>query len=159
MNIYIFNFLSRNISIIDEKSLEVVDEIYLNENIYPHNFYAYNGILYISNSYDGYLYLLDLKDKKIKDSVAVGTNIKNIKIHNEEIFIINEDANSIYILNLENLSPICVISVNNNPYDFDIVGEKLFVKGNNSIIIIDIKEKNIVGEIKTKNEPTTIFMM
>lgn len=153
MKIYVSNYLSNSISVIDYSNLKLERTISLNEEIYPHHFCIdrENNIAYIPSSSDGMLYILDFESKKIKDTISVGGNLSQIVICNEEIFISNEDSNSIYILDKNLLCPIGMISVDNMPHGFafDKQTNNLYVPCRNSIICIDVINKNIKNKIDT----------
>lgn len=151
MKVYISNYLSRSISIIDYSTLEFEKNIQLDENVYPHNFCIdkIQKLLYIPSSLDGELYILDLSTGKIIDYISVGGKLSNIALCNGELFISNEDSNSIYVLDLKTLNPIGVIGVDNMPHGFDIdyINNKLYVACIDSIICIDTISKNVCKKI------------
>nr|WP_294574947.1 YncE family protein [uncultured Romboutsia sp.] len=151
MKVYISNYLSRSISIIDYSTLELEMNVQLDENIYPHNFCIdkIQQLAYIPSSLDGELYVLDLSTGKIIDDISIGGKLSNIALCNEELFISNEDSNSIYVLDLKTLNPIGIIGVDNMPHGFDIdyINNKLYVACIDSIICIDTISKMICKKI------------
>ena len=62
LKVYISNYLSRSISILDYQSFELEREIKLDEDIYPHNFCIdkTKNLAYIPSSHGGEVYILDL---------------------------------------------------------------------------------------------------
>lgn len=152
MKLYTSNYLSQSISIIDYKTFEVENEIKLGPDIYPHHFCIEKekNIMYIPSSFDGVLYVLDMKSEEIIDSVSIGGNLSQVLLCKQELFIANEDSNSIYVLNKNTLEPIGVISVDNMPHGFafDEKSNKLYVPCINSILCIDIISKNIENKIE-----------
>lgn len=66
-----------------------------------------------------------------------------------ELFVANEDSNSIYVLDKNTLNPIGIIGVDNMPhgFDFDRESKKLYVPCINSIVCIDTINKNIQKKI------------
>ena len=152
MKVYISNYLSRSISIIDYSTLELEMNVQLDENIYPHNFCIdkIQQLAYIPSSLDGELYVLDLSTGKIIDDISIGGKLSNIALCNEELFISNEDSNSIYVLDLKTLNPIGIIGVDNMPHGFDIdyINNKLYVACIDSIICIDTISKMICKKIE-----------
>lgn len=153
MKVYISNYLSRSITMLDYSTLEFESEIKLDENVYPHNFCIdkKQQIAYIPSSLDGELYVLDLSTGKVVDNISIGGNLTNIALFNEELYISNEDSNSIYILDAKTLNPVGLIGVDNMPHGFDIdYGDnKLYVACINSIICIDTINKSILKKINT----------
>ena len=153
MKVYVSNYLSRSISILDYSTLEFERDIKLDENIYPHNFCIDNRqqLAYIPSSLDGELYVLDLSIGKIIDNISIGGKLTNIALCNDELFISNEDSNSIYILDVKTSNPIGVIGVDNMPHGFDIdsINNRLYVACINSIICIDTISKSICKKIDT----------
>ena len=151
MKVYISNYLSRSISIIDYSTLELEMNVQLDENIYPHNFCIdkIQQLAYIPSSLDGELYVLDLSTGKIIDDISIGGKLSNIALCNEELVISNEDSNSIYVLDLKTLNPIGIIGVDNMPHGFDIdyINNKLYVACIDSIICIDTISKMICKKI------------
>lgn len=157
MKLYTANYLSNSISVIDYDSLRLEREIKLGDNIYPHHFCIEEekNIMYLPSSYDGVLYILDTKKDKIIDSISIGGNLSQISMYKDELFIANEDSNTIYIVNKNNLEPISMIGLDNVPHGFDLdkQNNKLYVPCINSIVCIDIKSKNIEKKIYTKLKP------
>lgn len=151
MNVYISNYLSSSISILDYPSFDLRKEIILDYNIYPHHFCIDKNILYIPSSSDGVLYILDLDTENIIETVSIGGNLSQIGLCKGEIFVSNEDSNSIYILEQSTLNPIGVISVDEIPHGFDFNREenKLYVPCINSIICIDTTTKSIKNKVNT----------
>ncbi|RDY24411.1 YncE family protein [Romboutsia maritimum] len=153
MKVYISNYLSKSISIVDYSTFKLEKEIQLGDNIYPHHFCIdkESKMIYIPSSSNGILYVLDLEKNKIIDNVSIGGNLSQIVLCNNELFISNEDSNSIYILDKINLCPIGIISVDNMPhgFDFDENVNKLYVPCINSIVCIDVISKCIDKKIDT----------
>ena len=154
MKLYVSNDLTNSISIIDCDTLTLEREIYLGDDICTHHFCIEKDkdIIYLPSASDGVLYVLDIKTEKILDSISIGGNLSQIYICNDELFIVNEDSNSIYIVNKNELEPIGIISLDNIPhgFDLDVKNNKLYVPCLNSIVCIDIESKNIDKKIFTK---------
>ena len=153
MKVYISNYLSHSISIIDYETLEMEREIVLDNNIYPHHFCVDEdeGKIYIPSLVNGTLYEVDIISGKILNSISVGGSLSQIFMHGDELFVSNEDTNSIYIINKYTLEAISMISVDNMPHGlgYDQKNNKLYVPCINSIICIDIENKIIYKKIDT----------
>ncbi|CAH2214464.1 YncE family protein [Tepidibacter aestuarii] len=157
MKIYVSNFCSNNISVINEK-LEVEDTIYLDENMYVHHFCIddKDEKIYIPSGLEGMLYVVSIKDKATIESISIGGNLSQVAMYsNEELYIANEDSNSIYIIDVKNNDPVGLICVDNMPHGIIIDEEqkKLYVPCLNSLLIIDIINKSIVKNIKLTSAP------
>lgn len=157
MKVYISNYLSRSISILDYPNFELEREIKLDEDIYPHSFCIdkVKNLAYIPSSHGGEVYVLDLNIGKIIDDISIGGKLTNIALYNDELFITNEDSNSIYVLDANTLNPIAVIGIENMPHGFDIdpVNNRLYVACVNSIVCIDIINKCIDNQVYTSFKP------
>ncbi len=151
MKLYTSNYLSQSISVIDYDTLTLEKEIRLEDNICPHHFCIEKekNLMYLPSACDGVLYVLDIKTDEIVDSVSIGGNLSQISMYKNEIFIANEDSNSVYIVDKENLQPIGMISVDNMPHGFasDKVDNRLYVPCIDSIICIDIDSTSIEKKI------------
>ena len=151
MKVYVSNYLSKSISIIDYDSLTLENEIKLDENIYPHHFCIDKETkkMYLPSSSNGILYILDMNSEKIIDSSSIGGSLSQIAMYKEEIFIANEDSNSIYFMDKNTLDPIGMISVDDMPHGFcfDLPRKKLYVPCMDSITCIDIINKVIEKKI------------
>lgn len=147
MKVYISNYLSKSISILSYPKFEVEKEIYLEEDIYPHHICVDEAkkLMYIPSSSNGILYILDLISNEIVESISIGGNLSQISLCNGELFISNEDSNSIYILDQKTLNPVGIIGVDEMPHGFDFnnIENKLYVPCVNSIICIDTLSKCI----------------
>ena len=153
MKVYISNYLSHSISIIDYETLEMEREIVLDNNIYPHHFCVDEdeGKIYIPSLVNGTLYEVDIISGKILNSISVGGSLSQIFMHGDELFVSNEDTNSIYIINKYTLEAISMLSVDDMPHGlgYDQKNNKLYVPCINSIICIDIENKIIYKKIDT----------
>ena len=120
MKIYISNYLSHSISIINYETLETEREIVLNNNIYPLHFCVdeQEKKIFIPSLINGTLYAVDIISGEILDSISVGGSLSQIFMHEDELFVSNEDTNSIYIINKYTLDPITMISVDDMPHGF-----------------------------------------
>ncbi|WGX76485.1 YncE family protein [Paraclostridium bifermentans] len=151
MKLYTSNYLSQSLSVIDYQTLKLEKEINLGPDIYPHHFCIEKdkNIMYIPSSFDGVLYVLDIRKEKIIDSVSIGGNLSQVLLCKNELFVANEDSNSIYVLDKDNLEPIGVISVDNMPHGFayDKVDNKLYVPCIDSILCIDIEKKIVERKV------------
>ena len=151
MKVYVSNYLSKSISIIDYETLTLEKEIKLDENIYPHHFCIdkEKNKMYLPSSSNGILYVLDMNEEKIIDSSSIGGSLTQIAMFAEEVFVANEDSNSIYFMNKNTLDPIGMICVDDMPHGFyfDLTRKKLYVPCMNSITCIDIINKVIERKI------------
>lgn len=153
MKVYISNYLSHSISVIDYETLETEREIKLKENIYPHHFCVdkQQDRIFIPSLTNGTLYTLDIKSQEIIDSISIGGSLSQIFLNKDKLFISNEDTNSIYIINKNTLALMTMISVDDMPHGFGYYEEKnrLYVPCINSIICIDIENQIIERKIDT----------
>lgn len=157
MKVYVSNFLGKSISIIDGNKLVEEDRIYLDENVYPHHFCIdeKEEIIYIPSSLNGILYVVSIKDKAIIDSVSIGGNLIQVVIYKEELFIANEDSNSIYIINRNSLEPVGLVSVDNMPHGMvlDENLSRIYVPCISGLTVIEVTSKNIIKKIRLGFEP------
>ncbi len=77
------------------------------------------NLIYIPSSSNGILYVLDLSNDKIIDTVSIGGSLSQVVLSDNELFVANEDSNSIYVLDKNTLNPIGIIGVDNMPHGFD----------------------------------------
>lgn len=153
MKVYISNYLSHSISIIDYKTLETEREIILESSIYPHHFCIdkCEQKIFIPSLINGTLYVVDIVTGRILDSISIGGSLSQIFMYKDELFVSNEDTNSIYIINKYNLELIAMISVDDMPHGFGYDKKKklLYVPCINSIVCINIDNKMIEKKIDT----------
>lgn len=151
MKVYVSNYLSRSISIIDYNTLTLEKEIKLDEKIYLHHFCIdkEKNKIYLPSSGNGILCVLDMNDNKIVNCSSIGGSLTQVAMFEEEIFIANEDSNSVYFMNKNTLDPIGMICVDDMPHGFcfDLPRKKLYVPCMYSIICIDIINKVIESKI------------
>ncbi|MGL6105135.1 YncE family protein [Romboutsia sp.] len=154
MKVYISNYLSKSISILNYPNFDLEKEIELEEDIYPQHFCVDKdkNLMYIPGTSDGIIYILDLEKDKIIDNISIGGSLTQIALFNGELFVSNEDSNSIYILDKDTANPIGVIEVDEMPhrFDFDEKNSKLYVSCINSIVCIDTLSKCIYKKVDTE---------
>lgn len=157
MKIYVSNFGSNNISVING-NLEVEDKICLDDNMYVHHFCIdeKDERIYIPSGINGILYVVRINNKSIIDSISIGGNLSQVVMNgNEELYIANEDSNSIYIVDVKNNYPMGLICVDSMPHGIIIDEEqkKLYVPCLDSLVVIDIITKRIEKNIKLNMAP------
>lgn len=154
MKVYISNYLSQSISVLNYSTFDIEKEIELEEDIHPSNFCVdvEKGLMYIPGSNDGILYLLDLARDKIIDNISIGGTLSHIALCDGELFVSNEDSNSIYILDQSSKTPVGIIEVDDMPhgFDFDESNNKLYVSCINSIVCIDAIKKRVENKTDTE---------
>ncbi len=69
------------------------------------------NLIYIPSSSNGILYVLDLSNDKIIDTVSIGGSLSQVVLSDNELFVANEDSNSIYVLDKNTLNPIGIIEL------------------------------------------------
>lgn len=157
MKVYISNYLSNSVSLLKISSLTVEELINLGDNIYPHHISVdeETQLMYIPSSSEGILYVVDLKVNKVVDNVSIGGNLSQIMLCNDDLFIANEDSNSIYVLSKDKLNPIGIIEVGEMPHGFDFNenNNSLYISCINSIICIDTVTKEISKKINVEFKP------
>ena len=153
MRIYVSNYLSNSISIINYDNLEVEQEVYLDDLIHPHSFCIEKdkNLMYIPSSITGNVYIAKLDTFEIIDTISIGGNINNAIIHNNELYLVNEDTNSIYIVDTNTLKPVTVISVDEMPHGIDIneSKKKIYIPCSDSVLRIDTELKTVDNTKKT----------
>jgi len=156
LKVYISNYLSRSISIMDYYTFKVEKEIFLEDTICPHHFCVdkEKDLIYIPSSSDGIIYILDINTNKILDTVSAGGDLTQIVLCNDELYIANEDSNSIYILDREDRTPVGVINLHNTPHglEFDNESNKLYISCIKSIVCIDVLDKSIDKQIDIESK-------
>jgi len=157
LKIYVSNFGSNNISVING-NLEVEDKICLDDNMYVHHFCIdeKDERIYIPSGINGILYVVRINNKSIIDSISIGGNLSQVVMNgNEELYIANEDSNSIYIVDVKNNYPMGLICVDSMPHGIIIDEEqkKLYVPCLDSLVVIDIITKRIEKNIKLNMAP------
>lgn len=154
MKVYISNYLSKSISVLNYETFNLEEDIELEERIYPHHFCIdkEKSLIYIPSSNDGILYVLDLITNRIIDNISIGGSLSQVALCNGELFVSNEDSNSIYIIEQDSLNPIGIISVDEMPhgFDFDHEDNRLYVPCINSIVCIDTTNKCIDKKVYTE---------
>lgn len=153
MKVYVSNYLSHSISIIDYETLEMQRQIELKDNIYPHHFCVdqLEQKIFIPSLNNGTLYTVDITSGRIVDYISIGGSLSQIFMYKDELFVSNEDTNSIYIINKYTLEPITMIGVDDMPHGFAYheKNKRLYVPCINSIVCINIENKSIYKKIDT----------
>lgn len=117
-------------------------------NSKTNDFCVDNKFLYFISSVDGNLYVVDLEKNKIIDNVCSGGNFRNVLIYKDEIFMINENSNSIYILDKKTLNPIFLINLENIINLITIKNKNLYAVCEEDIVLINLENKEITNKIK-----------
>lgn len=127
-----------------------------------------SGNLLVINSYDDTLFYIDLANNQILHIVELGRCPVEIKLYEDNIYIINCDSNSISLIDSKTLDIIENIPVGNKPTSIEVdeFDDKIYItnEGGNSISTLDSSGK--IGYIKLKDKPlklkiedNTIFIL
>lgn len=114
-----------------------------------------NGNRIISLSLETYkVNFSEIKDRE----VYLGTH--SIKAYKDNLLVANSFSNNIVILNRETLEEEDIIYVGAHPKDLICFENKVYVicAESNSLQIIDLKEKNIIGQVECGDYPHSIIM-
>jgi len=119
------------------------------------------GNLYCTNVFDNSILKIDLKEKKVKDILAVGKNPTCIKCFENSLFIVNSDSNSVSVIDTVAFTLAENIQVGGKPVDIEIdeKSKKIYIASyyGQSIEIIDLISHDKTS-IKIKNNPVKMIL-
>lgn len=164
---------SDSLSIIDTRTHELIDTIFLWESVKankkstsngpyvgPHHiFFDEKDIIYSANSYNNTVYKINIELKEIVDMVYVGSFPSHLVVHNGYIYVSNSDSNSISVIEEKGFNIIENIPVGERPHDIklDKKNNRLYISNNNgySIDMVDLNN-NVQKRIKLRYNPVHI---
>jgi len=157
-----------SISFVDYKDPSNVEILYLKELLDINNKLGPKAIsinkkqqLLVLNSYDESLIILDMYKREVIMKISLGRFPIAIKSHNERVFILNCDSNSLSIFDEHEMLVIEEIYLDEKPSDLqlDIEMNKAYIANTNSnnICIIDLLDYSIT-KIDLNIEPFRIII-
>lgn len=132
------------------------------EPIGPYDLVSNQGYIYCTNIYDHSVFKLDLKNRILIDTLAVGSCPTCIKHFNDYLFIANTDSNSISIIEEDTFTLAENIPVGEKPthIEIDEINNDIYVVNSNGYSM-DIINLNSRGHrtIKLKNNPVKVSIL
>lgn len=159
--LYVCNNCSESVSIIDAFSLREIKNIKLNDNNArkgPEGICLYRDNLLIANNYSSSLSFLNLKNNKVEGEYCIGSYCSDVKVCNNNAYIICRDSNSIVNFNIIKREISEIIACENMPRRIDIYKpKKIIVTANmlsDSITIFKNGDFGFLKNIRVGRYPT-----
>lgn len=159
--LYVCNNYSDSISIIDTLSLKEIKKIKLNTDNKrkgPEGICLYKENILVANNYSNSLSFFNLNNYKMQQEFFIGAYCSDVKVCNNNAYIICRDSNSIVKFNIieEEISEIAPCE--NMPRRIDIYKPKRIIVTANmlsdSITILKIEDFNFIKNIRVGSYPT-----
>mgnify|MGYP001194054332 CR=1 FL=1 len=150
---------------LDRNNYEVVEEFKLlipnNKKYNMENYFGPHGLafdnnrkyMYVANSYNGSISIIDLLKWNMVENICVGTSPCHLDISkkNNFIYVTNYDSDTVSGIDLNKNSVAVQIPVNRMPHDLHMSndGKSLFVAGLGSeeIFVIDTQDNSVCDKI------------
>ena len=161
-NLYVTNYESGTISVIDSKNMIIRDTININEqNSNPTRIAVDSNrhIVFVSDKIYGTLTVIDGLDGKVIKSINIGKSLWELAINenNKKLYVSDLIKNEIIILNTENFNVLESISLNSSPWSITINKKTnlVYVASGSSetIYVIDGNTDKIINEINLGIKP------
>ncbi|WP_371503811.1 glutaminyl-peptide cyclotransferase [Nitrosopumilus adriaticus] len=161
-NLYVPNYESGTISVIDATNMIIKDTISINENNSNPTRIAVDKnqhLIYATDKISGTLTIIDGIEGKVINSKKIGESLWDIAINenNNKLYISDLIKNEIIVLDKDNFKVIKSISVNSSPWSIAINQNtnKVYVASGTSeaINVIDGKTDNLIHEINPGVKP------
>lgn len=162
----VVNTGSDSITIIDLENYYISDTFFLSKRqsrLGPHQIFKKENqdILYSTNSYDNSIYKIDIKNKRVEDTLVVGCFPSHIARLDKFLLVTNSDSNSISIIDESKFLLVENISVGERPHDIkvDKKTQKVYVANSNNYTI-DVMNiyNNYSIKIKLLFKPLHLFI-
>ena len=129
--LYVSNFGSNNVSVIDPNSLSVIDTLNVQKAPVGIGVNFTNGDVYIANSSSDSISVFDNTNNAITTITPVGTRPVSVTYHplNNEVYVVATESNAIYPINTTTYALGAAITTGNTPFAsvFNPANELLYV--------------------------------
>ncbi|AJA47727.1 hypothetical protein CPAST_c16520 [Clostridium pasteurianum DSM 525 = ATCC 6013] len=161
-NLFVCNGYSDNIAIVNTSTFEKVQQISLkqdgNDRIGPHGICAYNDKLLVTNNYSNSLSLVNVKKKKVEKNIFIGMNCNDVKVIENNAFVVCGDINNIVNYSLDRNEIQEEIPCGNMPHSIDVHDslKNIVISNMNSDSITFLKYGNedYISNIRVGEYPT-----
>ena len=160
-NLYVPNYESGTVSVIDSENMIVKDTILINDQSNPTKIVVDSNrhLVFVSDKISGTITVIDGINGKIIDSIDVGDSLWDLDINdkNGKLYVSDLIKNEIIVVDTENLKTIKSIPVSQSPWSV-IINQKtnmVYVASGTSEIIhvIDGNTDSLVNEINPGMKP------
>ena len=118
----------------------------------PNKIDVKNGLIFVSNTKDNSITVINLNNKEIVKTIKVGKGPIGIEIGERFAYAVNSGSNSVSVIDLNSLVVTSTIKVENTPIDAVLRddGTLLYVTnlGSNSISVINTQDNSVIDTIK-----------
>ncbi|GAA0748136.1 YncE family protein [Clostridium oceanicum] len=160
--LYICNTSTDCISKVNIDDFKEESKITLNDKdfnrIGPHGICEYRGQILVANSYSNTLSIIDAKKGREVDSYFIGMHCNDVVAYEDKAYVICGDSNNIVVFDLIKKRVLEQIPCGNLPHSIVIDKQNKVIMtcnmGNDSISLIDCKDKNNVKNIRVGEYPT-----
>ena len=99
-NMYVANFNSGDISVIDSATNKVISTIQVGSSPNALEYNPSNGNMYVANSESGDISVIDSATNKVISTVETGDNLQNLVYNpsNGNIYVANENSNDVSLI-------------------------------------------------------------
>ncbi len=160
-NLYVTNYESGSISVIDSENMIVKDTIFINDQSNPTKIVVDSNrhLVFVSDKISGIITVIDGLSGKIINSIDVGDSLWDLDINdkNGKLYVSDLIKNEIIIIDTENLKIIKSIHVGQSPWSV-VINQKtnmIYVASGTSerIHVIDGNTDSIIYEINPGVKP------
>ena len=160
-NLYVPNYESGSISVIDSNNMIIKDTIFLDESSNPTKIVVDSNrhLVFVSDKISGILTILDGVTGDIIDSIKIGDSLWDLDINETtgKLYVSDLVNNEIIIIDTVNLEIIKSINVKASPWDVVVNQNTNMVyvaSGTSELIhVIDGSSDSLIGEISTGITP------
>tara|TARA_B100000029_G_scaffold501768_1_gene575829 strand:- start:33056 stop:34102 length:1047 start_codon:yes stop_codon:yes gene_type:complete len=159
----VFNTIGKTATVIDNHLLTSLTNINIEieEGQYGAHYNEKNNKLYLIHDGESELLTLDPQSLIIQSRVRVGPNLQHAGIFDDKgeiFFLISRDSNSLVMINTTTDRIISRIEVQEQPHHVALLEDSVAVTNteSQSISIVDLKELEVVNNIKIDAEPLMI---
>jgi len=160
-NLYVPNYESGTVSVIDSENMIVKDTIFINEQSNPTKIVVDSNrhLVFVSDKISGIITVIDGVNGKIIDSIDVGDSLWDLDINdkNGKLYVSDLIKNEIIIVDTENLKIIKSIQISQSPWSV-VINQKtnmVYVASGTSEVIhvIDGNTDSLIHEINPGVKP------
>lgn len=160
-DIFICNTSKGMVEVISLDSFKLEKSIKLNEfgeNDGPHGICVSEDKLFTANNYSNTISLIDLSRKEHVKNIYIGAHCNDLKIYNNNAYVVCGDSNSLVIFNMNKMEIVEVIPCGIYPHSIDIckVNGMMVVTNfiDNSLTIVDLNDTKKFKKTRIGPNPT-----
>src|SRR3989339_1371624 len=143
--VYVLNFVSRSISVINTATNTVSATIPMGSRIDA--IAAVGSKVFVANSGNSTVSVINAATNTVEATIPVGTNPRSLAVAGTKVYVANVSSNNVSVIDTNTNSVLATIPVGMRPYALAVSGTKVYAVGGTAVTVIDTNTNTVLATI------------